>query len=162
MSQFTLLAKTTKGNKPDFHGSAGPEEASRIYHYFVEKVKSVYKADMVQDGKFQAMMEVALVNDGPVSTVVIISFDDRSTNLLSGHARVECEPEDRIPKSSLQTKRRWRGTGGCSDTRERSCNLSLKMPTLCRGDGSFSRPNMLRFLRLSRRGRTSLQIEANW
>ncbi|KAH8124140.1 hypothetical protein ACSS6W_004432 [Trichoderma asperelloides] len=67
VSQFTLLAKTKKGTKPDFHGAANPEEASRLYHYFVQKVKDLYLADRVKDGKFQAMMEVALVNDGPVT-----------------------------------------------------------------------------------------------
>lgn len=69
VSQFTLLAKTKKGTKPDFHGAASPEEASRLYHYFVQKVKDTYLADRVKDGKFQAMMEVALVNDGPVRIV---------------------------------------------------------------------------------------------
>lgn len=67
VSQFTLLAKTKKGTKPDFHGAASPEEASRLYHYFVQKVKDIYQVDRVKDGRFQAMMEVALVNDGPVS-----------------------------------------------------------------------------------------------
>lgn len=71
VSQFTLLAKTKKGTKPDFHGAAAPEEASRLYHYFVEKVKAGYQADRVKDGKFQAMMEVALVNDGPVSLICL-------------------------------------------------------------------------------------------
>ncbi|KAM0485431.1 hypothetical protein ACHAPX_001417 [Trichoderma viride] len=56
-----------RGTKPDFHGAASPEEASRLYHYFVQKVKDLYLADRVKDGKFQAMMEVALVNDGPVT-----------------------------------------------------------------------------------------------
>lgn len=67
VSQFTLLARTKKGTKPDFHGAMNPEEASRLYHYFVSKVQDGYEADRVKDGKFQAMMEVALVNDGPVS-----------------------------------------------------------------------------------------------
>jgi D-aminoacyl-tRNA deacylase len=67
VSQFTLLAKTKKGTKPDFHGAMNPEEASRLYHYFVSKVQEGFEADRVKDGKFQAMMEVALVNDGPVS-----------------------------------------------------------------------------------------------
>jgi D-tyrosyl-tRNA(Tyr) deacylase len=61
------LAKTKKGTKPDFHGAASPEEASRLYRYFVQRVKDMYQVDRVKDGKFQAMMEVALVNDGPVS-----------------------------------------------------------------------------------------------
>jgi hypothetical protein len=67
VSQFTLLASTKKGTKPDFHGAANPEEARRLYQYFVEKVKHGYDSDKVKDGRFQAMMEVALVNDGPVS-----------------------------------------------------------------------------------------------
>ncbi|QUC23303.1 uncharacterized protein UV8b_07544 [Ustilaginoidea virens] len=67
VSQFTLLARTKKGTKPDFHGAASPEDASRLYHYFVDKVREGYSADRVKDGKFQAMMEVALVNDGPVT-----------------------------------------------------------------------------------------------
>lgn len=67
VSQFTLLAKTKKGTKPDFHGAASPDEASRLYRYFVDRVKEGYQAERVKDGRFQAMMEVALVNDGPVT-----------------------------------------------------------------------------------------------
>ncbi|RDA94252.1 hypothetical protein CP533_0542, partial [Ophiocordyceps camponoti-saundersi (nom. inval.)] len=67
VSQFTLLARTKKGTKPDFHGAMNPEEAGRLYHYFVRKVGDEYEASRVKDGKFQAMMEVALINDGPVT-----------------------------------------------------------------------------------------------
>lgn len=67
VSQFTLLARTKKGTKPDFHGAASPEHASRLYHFLVDTVKQGYQAERVKDGKFQAMMQVALVNDGPVS-----------------------------------------------------------------------------------------------
>ena len=74
VSQFTLLASTKKGNKPDFHGAAGGEEARRLYEHFVSRVRAGYTPataaaaadDRVKDGVFQAMMEVALVNDGPV------------------------------------------------------------------------------------------------
>lgn len=66
MSQFTLLARTKKGTKPDFHGAANPEDASSLYEYFVNAVKREYVPERVGDGQFQAMMEVALVNDGPV------------------------------------------------------------------------------------------------
>ncbi|KAL2105061.1 hypothetical protein VUR80DRAFT_9071 [Thermomyces stellatus] len=67
VSQFTLLAKTSKGNKPDFHRAAGGDEARRLYNYFLQRVRAGYDAERVKDGKFQAMMEVALVNDGPVT-----------------------------------------------------------------------------------------------
>lgn len=83
VSQFTLLAKTKKGTKPDFHGAAKPEEASRLYHYFVQKVKDLYLADRVKDGKFQAMMEVALVNDGPVCHNSLRLFDHAKSVLIS-------------------------------------------------------------------------------
>lgn len=67
VSQFTLLAKTKKGSKPDFHGAADPEVARKLYEHFVNQVKKEYDASKVGDGRFQAMMEVGLVNDGPVS-----------------------------------------------------------------------------------------------
>jgi D-aminoacyl-tRNA deacylase len=66
VSQFTLYASTKKGNKPDFHGSAKSEIAKELYDYFFSQVQAQYRAERVQDGVFQAMMEVALVNDGPV------------------------------------------------------------------------------------------------
>ncbi|KAG9245146.1 D-Tyr tRNAtyr deacylase-like domain-containing protein [Calycina marina] len=67
VSQFTLLASTKKGSKPDFHGAMGGEQAKELYQLFVTKVQQKYQADRVKDGVFQAMMEVALVNDGPVT-----------------------------------------------------------------------------------------------
>lgn len=66
MSQFTLLASTKKGNKPDFHKSASGEKAKELYSAFFKKVQDLYVKDRVKDGIFQAMMDVALVNDGPV------------------------------------------------------------------------------------------------
>ncbi|EHY58623.1 D-tyrosyl-tRNA(Tyr) deacylase [Exophiala dermatitidis] len=67
VSQFTLLASTKKGNKPDFHGAAKPEVAKELYDYFLSRVRELYGADKVKDGVFQAMMQVSLVNDGPVT-----------------------------------------------------------------------------------------------
>ncbi|KAG4440512.1 hypothetical protein IFR05_003982 [Cadophora sp. M221] len=67
VSQFTLLASTKKGSKPDFHGALGGEQAKELYQLFFSKVQQGYKAESVKDGVFQAMMEVALVNDGPVT-----------------------------------------------------------------------------------------------
>jgi len=69
VSQFTLYAVTRKGTKPDFHRSAPPALARELYEHFVSKVQAGYQAERVRDGVFQAMMDVALVNDGPVCTV---------------------------------------------------------------------------------------------
>ncbi len=66
VSQFTLLASTKKGSKPDFHGAASSAMAKELYDYFLAQVREKYHADKVKDGVFQAMMQVSLVNDGPV------------------------------------------------------------------------------------------------
>ena len=66
VSQFTLLASTKKGNKPDFHRSAPPEKGRELYDTFVSQTRKLYREDRVKDGVFQAMMDVELVNDGPV------------------------------------------------------------------------------------------------
>lgn len=62
-----MLATTKKGNKPDFHRSAGGEKARTLYQRFFEQVRDQFGPDKVKDGVFAAMMDVALVNDGPVS-----------------------------------------------------------------------------------------------
>lgn len=67
-SQFTLLATLKKGNKPDFHQSASGDKARTLYHSFYEKMGNLYEVDKVKNGLFAAMMDVALVNDGPVGT----------------------------------------------------------------------------------------------
>jgi D-aminoacyl-tRNA deacylase len=81
VSQFTLLASTKKGNKPDFHKSAGPNEARELYTKFFSRVQELYDREKVKDGIFQAMMDVALVNDGPVG--VEYRCDDGAVNSLS-------------------------------------------------------------------------------
>ncbi|KAI9893813.1 MAG: D-tyrosyl-tRNA(Tyr) deacylase [Vezdaea aestivalis] len=86
VSQFTLLASTKKGSKPDFHGALGSEAAKPIYDRFVESMISKYEALRVKDGVFQEMMEVALVNDGPVHTFNHFRIEIAS-NSLTGNAR---------------------------------------------------------------------------
>jgi len=69
VSQFTLLASTRKGNKPSWHRAAPPEIAVPLYDSFVREMERLLGRP-VATGKFGAMMEVALVNDGPVTLVL--------------------------------------------------------------------------------------------
>ncbi len=65
VSQFTLFANTKKGNRPSFIDAAPPEIADALYEEFCEACRS--EGIDVQQGVFGAMMEVSLVNDGPVT-----------------------------------------------------------------------------------------------
>jgi D-tyrosyl-tRNA(Tyr) deacylase len=69
VSQFTLLADARKGRRPSFVGAAPPEAAERIFDLFCEKLRSA-GVRAVETGRFGAMMDVALVNDGPVTIVL--------------------------------------------------------------------------------------------
>jgi D-aminoacyl-tRNA deacylase len=69
VSQFTLLADTRKGKRPSFIRAAPPEEAEPLFDYFCESLRRV-GVGSVKTGTFGAMMDVALVNDGPVTIVL--------------------------------------------------------------------------------------------
>lgn len=73
VSQFTLLASTKKGTKPDFHGALSGNDAKPLYQSFLSKMQEGYKFENVKGGVFQAMMEVGLVNDGPVTLEVSVA-----------------------------------------------------------------------------------------
>ena len=65
VSQFTLAADTSGGNRPSFTNAAGAEEGRRLYDYFVARARAAHP--VVQTGEFAADMQVHLVNDGPVT-----------------------------------------------------------------------------------------------
>ncbi|TFY83036.1 hypothetical protein EWM64_g974 [Hericium alpestre] len=67
VSQFTLMANTVKGNKPDFHRAMASEPSREMYASFLDQMRRAYIPDRIQDGKFGAMMNVTLTNEGPVT-----------------------------------------------------------------------------------------------
>ncbi|GEM12188.1 enoyl-CoA hydratase/carnithine racemase [Rhodotorula toruloides] len=68
VSQFTLQANLRKGAKPDFHGA-------KASSHFLQDLRTKYKTERIKDGQFQAMMDVQLVNDGPVTLILDSATD---------------------------------------------------------------------------------------
>jgi D-tyrosyl-tRNA(Tyr) deacylase len=68
VSQFTLYGDVRRGKRPSFDAAARPEQAVRLYEYFVGKIRAA--GLRCETGKFQEMMEVEMVNDGPVTILL--------------------------------------------------------------------------------------------
>ena len=69
VSQFTLYANCSDGNRPSFIDAAKPKQAEDLYEYFCNKCKEEYGID-VEKGVFGADMKVSLLNDGPVTIII--------------------------------------------------------------------------------------------
>jgi D-tyrosyl-tRNA(Tyr) deacylase len=68
VSQFTLYGDVRRGKRPSFDAAAPPQQARKLYEYFVERIRA---AGLVcETGRFQEMMQVELVNDGPVTILL--------------------------------------------------------------------------------------------
>lgn len=70
VSQFTLYADARKGNRPSFVEAAVPAVAEPLYEYFVEQMRALLGREKIATGVFRAMMDVSLVNSGPVTIIV--------------------------------------------------------------------------------------------
>jgi D-tyrosyl-tRNA(Tyr) deacylase len=68
VSQFTLYGDVRRGKRPSFDAAARPDEAKRLYEYFVGKIRAT--GLRCETGQFQAMMDVELVNSGPVTILL--------------------------------------------------------------------------------------------
>lgn len=72
--QFTLAARTARGNRPDFSQAMAPYEARHLFEYFVQSLQNIHAG--VKVGSFQENMQVSLVNDGPVT--ILLNREPRS------------------------------------------------------------------------------------
>lgn len=68
VSQFTLYGDVRRGKRPSFDAAAAPQRARQLYEYFVERIRAAGLP--CQTGRFQEMMQVELVNDGPVTILL--------------------------------------------------------------------------------------------
>ncbi len=69
VSQFTLHASTAKGTRPSFNAAARPDHAKPLYDQFIGQLSAAL-GRRIQTGEFGAMMQIALVNDGPVTLII--------------------------------------------------------------------------------------------
>ncbi|KKK16996.1 COG1490 domain protein [Aspergillus ochraceoroseus] len=113
VSQFTLFGQLKKGKQPDFHEAAKAEVARSLYDYFYRRLSETYKPERVKNGVFQAMMDVELINDGPVGV------DYRSED-----AAVTIEIDTQLPK-----KEKIPGDGkGETSTESKAERVEFQLP----------------------------------
>ncbi|KAL6707318.1 D-tyrosyl-tRNA(Tyr) deacylase [Coniothyrium glycines] len=103
VSQFTLLATMKKGNKPDFHQSASGDKARSFYEAFYRRLGQLYDVDKVKNGVFAAMMDVALINDGPVTIELDTNpprLPDLHTSQVAGSEKLPALPSE--PRAGIE------------------------------------------------------------
>lgn len=76
VSQFTLMARTKKGTKPDLHMAQKGHLAKELYEEFLKLLRQGLGEEKVQDGEFGAMMSCSLTNEGPITIILDTKKDD--------------------------------------------------------------------------------------
>src|SRR3954468_18593516 len=105
VSQFTLYGGVRKGKRPSFDDAARPEQARKLYEYFVERIRAL--GLRCETGRFQEMMQVELVNDGPV-TILLDSgkgFNRRERRVLTENAKTVSRCHSERPRASASGSR---------------------------------------------------------
>lgn len=110
VSQFTLYCQL-KGNKPDYRHAMAGEKAKEFYGLFINKLKKDYEHDKIKDGVFGAMMQVNIVNDGPVT----ITLDSPEQTCKQGKSAAG----EKVNRKKVHDKR-TDGDGDCSNA-ETNC-----------------------------------------
>jgi len=117
VSQFTLLANTSKGNKPDFHRAMPADQSRAMYASFLQFMSTQYTPEKIKDGKFGAMMNVSLTNEGPVT----FTLDSRKFEYITPPISTQAmAPSGGRPVGSLNkaSKSRTLGTPSVADPTE--------------------------------------------
>ncbi|KAN0133673.1 D-aminoacyl-tRNA deacylase [Lactarius tabidus] len=98
VSQFTLMANTSKGNKPDFHRAMSADQSRAMYESFLKYMGAQYAPEKIKDGKFGAMMNVSLTNEGPVT----FTLDSRKFEYMTPPiaTQVQAQSSGKMAKST--------------------------------------------------------------
>ncbi|XP_068607596.1 D-aminoacyl-tRNA deacylase 1 [Brachionichthys hirsutus] len=104
VSQFTLHC-VLKGNKPDFHLAMPAELAQPFYDSILERMRSVYKPELIKDGKFGALMQVHIQNDGPVTIEFASPSGPTDPKMLAKQEKQQLRRDKCCPKGPQEPSR---------------------------------------------------------
>ncbi|XP_003972201.1 D-aminoacyl-tRNA deacylase 1 [Takifugu rubripes] len=105
VSQFTLQC-ILKGNKPDFHMAMPAELAEPFYNNILENMRSIYKPELIKDGKFGASMQVHIQNNGPVTIELISPSPTTDPRLTSKQEKQQQWKEKKRSKGPSESSRK--------------------------------------------------------
>ncbi|GAA5858352.1 hypothetical protein JCM8547_004662 [Rhodosporidiobolus lusitaniae] len=134
VSQFTLMANLRKGSKPDFHGAMSSETSKAFYEAFLQDMRSKYKADKIFDGEFGAMMDVQLVNDGPVTLILDSTTDAPARPVLKPALTAE---QKQKAKEKVERRKEGVKKGKASQAQAQAQNKTEKTEGLTKGQAEL-------------------------